>query len=209
MKNTVTVQWLGHSCYRLTCGGASLVFDPYDHVQGYPKLAVQANKVLCSHQHGDHGYVQAVELLPLAGEDPFEISAVKTFHDDAGGSKRGENLIHVVKAGGFTIAHFGDLGHVLSDDQVAALGHIDLALMPVGGHYTIDGPTAKTVCGQVQPVWVVPMHYRRGTLGFDVISGPEAFTDLYPADAVHELDSDTLTLSADLAPGVYVLDFKG
>lgn len=204
-----TVQWLGHSCYRIECGGASLVLDPYDHVQGYPELHTEANYVYCSHNHGDHGYVQAVEIRPMTGEDPFEVRTVSTFHDDAQGAKRGPNLIHVVKVGGFTIAHFGDLGHLLSEEQVKELGHVDLALMPVGGHYTVDAPTAKQVLDAVGPRWIVPMHYRRGSLGFDVIAEPEAFTSLYPAEQVHECDDDTLTLSNELPAGVYVLSFKG
>ena len=47
-RNALTIQWLGHSCFKLTCGGSSLVIDPYDHVDGYPALAVEANEVICS-----------------------------------------------------------------------------------------------------------------------------------------------------------------
>jgi L-ascorbate metabolism protein UlaG (beta-lactamase superfamily) len=37
------------------------------------------------------------------------------------------------------IAHLGDLGHVLNDAQLAAIGAVDVLLIPVGGTFTIDG----------------------------------------------------------------------
>ena len=74
-----------------------------------PRLPV--HRILCSHGHFDHNAVEEAEVVPFEGDCPFTIRTVETFHDDAGGALRGPNTIHILSAGGVTIAHLGDLGH--------------------------------------------------------------------------------------------------
>ncbi|MEA4920277.1 MAG: MBL fold metallo-hydrolase [Clostridiaceae bacterium] len=207
MHREMTVKWLGHSCFKIECRGASLVIDPYNHVQGYPALKTHANIVLTSHGHGDHAYIDAVEIEGYEGPLPFDIKAVECFHDDCGGAKRGKNLIHVIKAGGMTAVHMGDLGHKLSSEQIRAIGPCDLVMIPVGGYYTIDAETAKEVCDSLDPRVIIPMHYRRGSLGFDVIGELSSFLKLFPGDFVRETGGDTFILDDDTPSQVAVLTF--
>lgn len=66
------------------------------------------------------------------------------------------------------IAHFGDLGHVLTADQAAEIGAVDVALIPVGGFYTIDASQAAKVTEQVEAKIVIPMHYRNEKCDFPI-----------------------------------------
>jgi len=56
--------WLGHSCFRVECEGYALVLDPYEpgSVPGCGDIHQEADGVLCSHSHHDHGYKEAVSL---------------------------------------------------------------------------------------------------------------------------------------------------
>ena len=54
----------------------------------------------------------------------------------------------------------GDLGHALSDHQVADIGEVDVLLIPIAGTYTVDAATAKKVVDQVRPRVVIPMHFK-------------------------------------------------
>ena len=63
--------------------------------------------VLCSHEHSDHGYTQAVQIRENGPENPFQITKIDTFHDDASGSMRGPNRIHLNKAGEIALVHAG------------------------------------------------------------------------------------------------------
>ena len=54
----------------------------------------------------------------------------------------------------------GDLGHLLADAQVEAIGDIDVLMIPVGGTYTLDAKTAAAVIGQIEPKIIIPMHYK-------------------------------------------------
>lgn len=174
------LKWLGHACFLLEQDGYRLILDPYREVPGHPDVRARAHEVLCSHQHFDHNAVESVELLPKR-KSPFTVRTVATCHDDRGGALRGENTVHVISAGGVTVAHLGDLGHALTAEQLAAIGPVDGALVPVGGTYTLDPEGAKQVCDALRPRWVIPMHYRHGPCGFPVLRTAEEFAALWPA----------------------------
>ena len=167
--------WYGHSCFLLETEDGSAVLDPYapGSVPGLRLPKLSADLVLCSHGHGDHGYAEGVRLSgKKAG---LSVTAIPCFHDEKGGALRGKNLIHVLEAEGLRIAHLGDLGHMLSDEQLAALGKVDVLLIPVGGHYTIGPETAAALAKTVGARITIPMHYRGAGFGYDVIGPVEAF----------------------------------
>lgn len=199
--------WLGHSCFAVESGGYRIVLDPY-FIETYPALHTTAHEVLCSHAHRDHCFTEAVTLLRGDRENPFTVETVDTFHDEKQGTLRGENKMHLLRAEGLTVVHAGDLGHELNKKQLAAVRNCDVLLLPVGGYYTVDAPTAKKIADAVSPRIVVPMHYRFGARGYDVIGTVEEFTRLYPASEVTLLDTDTVTLTGEMPRGVLVPKFK-
>lgn len=199
----MTITWLGHSCFVLESGGFRVLLDPYKEVQGLPDIETEADAVYCSHGHFDHAYTEKVRLT--AGKtNPFTVQEVHVFHDDKGGALRGPNIIRKFTAGGISVAHMGDLGHPLSPEQLGELGHCDAVLIPVGGYYTIDAPTAKAVADAIGASVVVPMHYRNGPVGFDVLGTVEDFTGLYPEETVKRY-GNTLALEKDTPRQVAVL----
>lgn len=203
----MNITWLGHSCFLIESGGYRVVLDPY-YVETYPALHVSADEALCSHGHRDHAFVEAVALSGRdPAESPFMVGTVPTFHDDAGGAKRGQNTIHILRAEGLTVAHCGDLGHMPDDAQLAALRGCDALLIPVGGYYTIDAETAKAVADAITPRVTVPMHYRFGTHGYDEIGTLDEFLALCDAAQVHRLDGNSFTLTKDAPSGVVVPRF--
>lgn len=171
-----------------------------------PRL--QVHKILCSHGHFDHNAVDQAEVIPAGVPCPFEIRAVETFHDGQGGALRGNNTIHILSAGGVTVAHLGDLGHQLSAEQIAAVGPLDAALVPVGGFYTIDAQGAKAVCEALRPRCIIPMHYHHAPYGLPVVAGVEDFLALWPEAEVRRLDGASLEVDGS-ARGVIVPKFQG
>ena len=200
----MTITWLGHSCFMLESGGFRVLLDPYHEVQGLPDIETEADAVYCSHDHFDHGYTENVRLT-TGRESPFAVREIQTFHDDKGGTLRGKNIIHTFTAEGVTLAHLGDLGHQLSEEQLAAIGRCDAVLIPVGGFYTIDAAGAKAVADAIGAAVVIPMHYRKGGVGFDVLGTVEDFTKLYPQEQVKQYPSNVLTLTKDTPRQVAVL----
>ena len=168
---SVKIEYFGHSCFRLSCGGQRIVLDPYadGSVAGLKNLRLDAEFVFCSHEHGDHNAVSCVKLLPC-GAPGFTVTELLTDHDDAGGSKRGKNIIRVFDFDGVRIAHFGDLGRPLTEAEYAALAGLDCALIPVGGFFTIDAAAAAEIAKRLHPTTVIPMHYRSESSGFAVLA---------------------------------------
>jgi L-ascorbate metabolism protein UlaG (beta-lactamase superfamily) len=106
----------------------------------------------------------------------IKIRNVACYHDTNNGLTRGKNSIFLVEADGLVICHLGDLGHELTNDQVKAIGKVDVLMIPIGGIYTINGEQAQAVMKQLKPrLFVLPMHY--GLPGFDDLAGPEEFLD--------------------------------
>jgi len=184
--------YFGHACFMLETDRGSIVFDPYPRgrLPGCELPELFADELICSHAHWDHCAAEAVEL---SGNTPeLTVLQLSCFHDECGGAKRGENLISVVEAEGLRIAHFGDIGHQLSDEQLALLGRLDIAMIPVGGVYTLDAEGAYELCCRLSPRTVIPMHYRSGEKGLQNIGGVEEFLAHYPENEITRLASDTL-----------------
>ena len=194
--------WHGHACFEIITEAGSVVLDPYsdNSVPGLCPLALRADVVLCSHEHGDHNYRRGVLL---SGQPcGIDVSWIDTWHDDVQGAKRGPNRIHVLKAEGMTAVHLGDLGCALTADQVEQLKHPDVLMIPVGGYYTIDASQALKIVEQLEPVVVLPMHYRGKTaggdlFGYDVISTVDAFRKACPNPV--DYDADWIEVGPDTA----------
>lgn len=200
----MTITWLGHSCFLLESGGFRAILDPYQGIPGLPDVAAEADAVYCSHGHHDHSYTDRITLT-TGKTNPFAVEEIETFHDDAGGAKRGKNTVRRFTADGVAVVHLGDLGHPLTEAQLAAIRPCDVLLIPVGGYFTIDANTAKQVADAVGARVVVPMHYRRGGVGYDVIGTVDAFTALYPAELVRRYPTNVLTVEKDTPEQVAVL----
>ena len=176
------VKWLGHASFLITsAAGTKIITDPYvvDERLTYGEIKESADIVTVSHEHGDHSNVAAVKGNPEVAKGTakvkgIEFKAISTYHDNSGGSQRGKNIVFCFGVDGVGVCHLGDLGHPLSDEQVAELGSVDILLIPVGGLYTIDAEVATQVCDKLKPKVVIPMHFRNDKCHFP-IAGVEEF----------------------------------
>jgi L-ascorbate metabolism protein UlaG (beta-lactamase superfamily) len=163
----VDITWLGHSCFRIKGSQAVIITDPFPPDLGYSLGKQTANIVTVSHQHPSHSYVQGIggEPRQIKGPGEYEISGVliigiATFHDSVGGQTRGKNTVYLMEIDGVSVCHLGDLGHVLTAEQVEEIGNVGVLLLPVGGVSTIDATMAAEVIRQLEPNAVIPMHYK-------------------------------------------------
>ena len=181
------IEWRGHSCFLFQSdAGTRLLTDPFNERVGYPLPNVEVDVVTVSHHHFDHC---ATDLLPgnpvivdTIGKHTvkgLEISGISTYHDPENGTLRGKNTAYVIKMDGVKICHLGDLGHLLTAEQVSELGQVDIICIPVGGFYTITAEQACQVVEQLQPAWVLPMHYRFDSSVKISIAGVSDFVQYY------------------------------
>ena len=200
------ITWYGHACFALESADGRVVFDPYapGKVPGWKLPELEAELVLCSHGHTDHSWAEGVTLSgrPFTGS----VTQIPSFHDDRGGALRGENTISVVEAEDLRIAHMGDIGCMLTAEQLSALGRVDLMMIPVGGHYTVDARGAREIVQAVKPGIVIPMHFRGRGFGFPVIGKVEPFLKF--AGNVKEIEGMSYTVDLADAPATIVFSAR-
>ena len=160
------ITWLGQACFAIE-SASTLVTDPYNPMMGKLPGDLTAAVVTVSHAHPDHSYTQGVggqpRIIAQTGRvtaGGFDIRGIAAFHDNAQGKRRGGNIIFVIRAEEMTLCHLGDLGHLLTEQQVAEIGHVDVLMIPVGGFVTLGAADAAAVVAQLKPKLVLPMHYK-------------------------------------------------
>lgn len=178
------VKWLGHACFLITTkGGLRVITDPYAVGGGinYSPIKETTDVVVVSHGHDDHSNVSAVQGKPevVRGSDKktaksIQFRGVATSHDASQGQQRGTNTVFCFTIDDIKLCHLGDLGHVLTPEQVSEIGAVDILFVPVGGFFTIDASAASQVCDQLKPKVVIPMHFKTPKCTYP-IAGVEDF----------------------------------
>lgn len=175
---SVQIKWLGHASFRIA-DDVVVYIDPWK-LQDAPK---DADIVLVSHSHYDHyspadvekagkagcqliassdviashGSGQAIlpdRMVEVAGVTVKGVAAYnpqKQFHP-----RRNNWLGFVVTIGGKNIYYAGDTDVT---DEMRALKDIDLALLPVGGTYTMDPSEAADAVRHIKAKAAIPYHW--------------------------------------------------
>ena len=204
--------WLGQSCFVLeTASGTRIVMDPIPKGLGYDlPTGLKADAITISHEHADHNNVALVTnkarvIRGLTADKKgwtkidekvkdVAIRSVGVYHDDKRGAERGLDTVFIFEVDGLRIAHLGDLGHLLTDEQLSAIGSVDVLLVPVGGVYTIDAYQATRVVDQLRPrLVVIPMHYKTPPLTIKELDPVDEFLER-KANVVHAT-TNTLSLT--------------
>ncbi|MEW6070297.1 MAG: MBL fold metallo-hydrolase [Candidatus Thermoplasmatota archaeon] len=172
------IRWYGHACFEIS-NELTIITDPHDGKSiGIKPPAVKGDIVLVSHDHYDHNCIRVVkgdklEIVKEAGIKKIKnitINGIKTYHDEVEGAKRGANLIFAFTLHDISFCHLGDLGHVLNEEHVNALGAIDIIFIPVGGTFTITGKEAWEVIKMLKPRVIIPMHYKIAGLSLPIVT---------------------------------------
>ncbi len=202
--NNMIIRHIGHAEFFIeTESGFRMVTDPYDATCGYPVIQTECDAALVSHAHHDHNAVETLKGSPVIIDRAgiytpvhgVRITAVRGFHDEVFGTKRGETLLFLVETEGLRIVHLGDLGCLLNDEQVRILRNPDILMIPTGGFYTIDGKQAKKTAEMLNARVVLPMHYKTEYNAEWPISGPEVFLEEMKGRKIL-LDADALRITA-------------
>ena len=195
-----TVEFERHvqSSFRIQSGDTVVYVDPH-RVEGGP----QADIILITHDHFDHMDPNAINaldqkdtvivgservvkelrgkvsgrLVPIQegastvqkGVEVRAVAGYNSYHP------RGFNLGYVFRLGGQTIYHAGDTGRV---PEMANLGEIDVALLPIGGTYAMNEEEAAASVRIIRPKVAIPMHYGYATGG-----DPQKFASLVGSEA--------------------------
>jgi len=172
------ITWLGHASFRIEGEGMVIYVDPWKL-----KSAKEADLILITHSHHDHlseddiskvrgrrtaiiGSTDVASKLPgaipMRPGDEREVMGVKVEAHRAYNPKKQfhpkENdwVGFVVDIGGYRIYHSGDTDVI---PEMKGLKDIDVALVPVGGTYTMNAEEAAEAVKLIGPKKAMPMHW--------------------------------------------------
>ena len=166
------LEFIAHATFLLRLNsGRSIVIDPYKAHEfngrfDYPTFAPLCDFAVITHEHIDHAWLGDLRGNPVVVRQAWcdrelRISSVFAYHDAFGGTKFGGYvLMKVIEADGQRLCHLGDVGEPLSDAQIAALGHCDVAIVPIGGFYTIDAHAAHALATRLAARTTIPCHFK-------------------------------------------------
>jgi L-ascorbate metabolism protein UlaG (beta-lactamase superfamily) len=155
----------------------------FDHIGDTVELAdrtgalVIANAEICRYLTSKG--VKKIHSMHLGGRNRFDFGVVKMTSAIHGSGIMGEETVieggnpggFVIEVNGKKIYHAGDTG-LTYDMKLLEDEKIDIAMLPIGGNFTMDVDDAVKAVDFIKPKAVIPMHYNT----FPVIeASPEAF----------------------------------
>jgi L-ascorbate metabolism protein UlaG (beta-lactamase superfamily) len=169
-----TIEYFGHNFFQITSNrGTKIITDPIAPGM-YPTPVVTPHVVTVGREHPNHNYVELAKGNPVIlrglgsyGAEWNKISTtvrdvliynIPVYQQAFGAALKGAAF--VFDLGVVCIAHLGDLSHPLTPEQIKAFGKVDVAMIPIGGTFTMPPDTAREVLGQLKPKIAIPMHYR-------------------------------------------------
>ncbi|MDX2212148.1 MAG: MBL fold metallo-hydrolase [Oculatellaceae cyanobacterium bins.114] len=168
---SVSVQWLGHTCFLFSGDGRRILVNPFRAIgctAGYRTPRTEAELVMISSRLFDEGVTEGLPGNPRVLAEPgvyayrgLQIQGIRMEHDRLGGRRFGQNVAWRWTQSGLTILHLGGAASPISVEQQILMGRPDVLLVPVGGGAKAYTPQeAKQAIQALNPRIVIPTHYR-------------------------------------------------
>jgi L-ascorbate metabolism protein UlaG (beta-lactamase superfamily) len=184
------ITWFGHAAFKIEITGKTVLVDPFLNGNPLSPIKAsaitEADIVFVTHDHGDHlgdafsickrtnaTFVATVELADQAEKNGVKkvaglniggnveiagvkLNVVQATHTCSVGCPTGV----VIEGEGKTIYHAGDTGLFGDMRLIGELFKLDVALIPIGGYYTMGAKEDAEAAKLLNPKVAIPMHYK-------------------------------------------------
>ena len=165
------IQFFGANCLRITTKNANVVIDDNLSKLGLKSVTKNGDIALATQPELQTEVKDPELVIDMPGE--FEVSKVaiigipaRSHMEEDGG--HGATIFKIVTQD-IRIAVTGHIYPTLSDEQLEAIGTIDMLIVPVGGNgYTVDATGAMKLIKAIEPKIVIPTHYADSKVKYEV-----------------------------------------
>lgn len=171
------ITYLGAGSVKLAGRNLNVVVDPYGDDAGLGKFGTKADVVLLT---GPEGFGEAAGAMVIDGAGEYEIRGAMItgvpalLLTDEDGRR---STVYSATIDGVNVVVCGNIAGKLDNPQLESLGNVDVLLIPVGGHgLTLDAEGAAKVVAQLEPSYVIPVHFDDGKTKYPV---PQDGVDLF------------------------------
>jgi L-ascorbate metabolism protein UlaG (beta-lactamase superfamily) len=207
------ITWYGHASFLIETDGTRIILDPYrsPDAGGYAPINEPADVVVVSHDndryHSHLGQIvppfEVVRALEV-GESGVTLKGItfQAVHVFESPERKAEDEVTIVhfRVEGLHLAFLGDLGHSLTDEELAPIQGADIVLIAAGGPPTIDFPDIPPLLRSIGPKVVIPMHYLiPGKINLK-IQPVERFLDVLPGWPVESIRGPSTELTRESLP---------
>lgn len=165
------IQYYGANCVKISTKKASIVIDDNIKELGGTQVSKPTDIVLMTTRVAE-GSKQVGQIV-IDGPGEYEVSNVSISgiaaqaHIDEE-SKRNATIYKIV-ADDVRIAVVGHIYPDLDEEQLEAIGVVDILVVPVGGHgFTLDTVGALKVIKKIEPKIIIPTNYSDAHLNYPV-----------------------------------------
>lgn len=171
------ITYLGAGSVKLAGKSITVISDPYGEDSGLGKIMAKADVVTLSTSEG-LGSVQNAMVIDGPGEYEVKGAMIQgvpaQLHIDEDG-RRG--TAYSLMIDGVNVVVTGNIAGKLDNKQTEQLGNVDVLVVPVGGHgLTLDAEGAAAVVTQLEPSYVIPVHYDDGKTKYSM---PQDSVDVF------------------------------
>lgn len=164
------IQYYGANCIRLTTKHANIIIDDNLSELGLSAVTKAGDIALFTGPHGETGVATKL-LIDYPGEYEVSNTSIKGVaarsHIDEEGQQSA--VIYKLVADDVRVVVLGHVYPELSDDQLEAIGMVDVLFVPVGGNgYTLDSIGALKLIKKIEPKLVIPTHYADNNIQYPV-----------------------------------------
>lgn len=155
------LQYFGANALKISTKKSVIVVDPHSDIAPVKVDVKKATAVLVTQPVLNSEDANEAFLIDGPGEYEFEDYSVKGVAAQAytGASGDKSATIYRVSSGDVKVLILGHVAATLTEEQLEAIGVVDVAVVPVGGGgYTLDGAGAAAIVRAIEPKLVIPVH---------------------------------------------------
>ncbi|MFP3214076.1 MAG: metal-dependent hydrolase [Nitrososphaeria archaeon] len=198
----VKIRWLGHAAFEIQGQGSDILIDPWltNPLSPVRPEEVKPDYIVVTHDHNDH-LGEAIEISKRTGAPIISVYELANYISEKGGKSIGMNIggplvlknnlyvyltqaFHssthgsptgaIININGLSIYHAGDTGLFGDMKLIGEVYSPDVALLPIGGFFTMNPEQAAVAVQLISPRYAIPMHYNT----FDIIKqDPSIFAE--------------------------------